>query len=90
MKNEQCHDKIRKKKLIIFFPNGHRISTMNVRKKPYFHHYRKWIEEEDEEAEGRYMHQVPGIRDKVMSRHVGTSGPMSRQALSTGQSVRDA
>ena len=27
------------------------------------------------------MHQVPGIRDKVMSRHVGTSGPKSRKAL---------
>ena len=41
-------------------------------------------EKEDEkegEAEGRDMHQVPGIRDKVMSRHVGTSGIVSRQAL---------
>ena len=35
-----------------------------------------------EETEGRDMHRVPGIRDKVMSRHVGASGPKSRQALS--------
>ena len=42
-------------------------------------------EEEEEEAEGRDMHQVPGIRDKVMSRHVGTSGPMSRKALVRSQ-----
>ena len=41
-------------------------------------------EEEKVEAEGRDMHQVPGIRDKVMSRHVGTSGPKSRQALVPG------
>ena len=60
---------------------------MNVkkyyRKKNYFHLHQKWMEEEEEEeeAEGRDMHQVPGIRDKVMSRHVGTSGPKSRQAL---------
>ena len=56
---------------------------MNV-KKEYRknHHLQKQMEEEEEEeAEGRDMHQVPGIRDKVMSRHVGTSGPKSRQAL---------
>ena len=38
-------------------------------------------EEEEEEAEGRDKHRVPGIRDKVRSRHVGASGPKSRQAL---------
>ena len=71
----------------IFFlqlKNDHNIFTMNAkkdhRKKNFFHHHQKRMEEE-EEAEGRDMHQVPGIRDKVMSRHVGTSGPKSRQAL---------
>ena len=38
-------------------------------------------EEEEEEAEGRDRHRVPGIRDKVRSRHVRASGPKSRQAL---------
>ena len=49
--------------------------------------FQKQMEEEEEEeveAEGRDMPQVPGIRDKVMSRHVGTSGPKSRQALLLG------
>ena len=40
--------------------------------------------EEEEEAEGRDKHRVPGIRDKVRSRHVGASGPKSRQALLLG------
>ena len=55
----------------------------------YFHYCRKWIEkekekemeEEEEEADGRDKHRVPGIWDKVRSRHVGASGPKSRQAL---------
>ena len=36
-----------------------------------------------EKAEVRDMHQIPGIWDKVMSRHIGTSGTMSRQGLHT-------
>ena len=42
-------------------------------------------EEEEEEAEGRDKHRVPGIRDRVRSRHVGASGPKSRQALMAGR-----
>ena len=56
---------------------------MNVKKeyRKNHHLHKQMEEEEEEEAEGRDMHQVPGIRDKVMSRHVGTSGPKSRQGL---------
>ena len=32
-------------------------------------------------AQVRDIHQVPGFRDKMTSRHVGSSGPKSRQAL---------
>ena len=32
----------------------------------------------------RDIHQVPGIRDQMISRHVGASGPKSRQALVSG------
>ena len=64
--------------------NIYRIFNMNVRKNREeknfsLHHLKRMVgkgrekEKEEEEAEVSDTHQVPGVRDEVMSRHAGTS-----------------